>query len=388
MAISIATNMASIRASNDLSRVDIDSSSRRERLASGHAVNAGRDGGAELYVSEGMRAEIGGLTQGARNAEQALDLLRTAEGGMNEVSSILIRMREMAVQSSSDTLNDSNRESLDAEFGQLKEHIDRIVGLANYNEQSLLRGFGNEIDASFSTALTDAADTGVRRITLSAALSGNYTFIDNPGDNEITIGNGVTTQTVNLGSRTVDGNVATGTTQVVNFDLLGVKVTLAGEQVKDAAGAYVDGELDGKTLIISEGTGGSFQLGSDAVAADRMEYDIPDLSTNGGILDITHLSIGTRDAARGNLSKMDQAIHRLSTVRGEVGAVSNRLTHTLDFTANSIERINASESTVRDADYALETTHLARNEILRQSTAAVFGMSQTSTNIAMNLLQF
>ena len=119
-----------------------------------------------------------------------------------------------------------------------------------------------------------------------------------------------------------------------------------------------------------------------------MEYDIPNLSTNGGILDIAHLSIGTRDAARGNLSKMDQAIDRLSTVRGEVGAVSNRLTYTLDFTANSIERINASESTVRDADYALETTLLARNEILRQSTAAVFGMSQTSTNIAMNLLQF
>ena len=81
MAISIATNMASMRASNDLSRVDIDSNSRRERLASGRAVNAGRDGGAELSVSEGMRAEIGGLTQGARNTEQALDLLRTAEGG-------------------------------------------------------------------------------------------------------------------------------------------------------------------------------------------------------------------------------------------------------------------------------------------------------------------
>jgi flagellin len=167
MAISIATNMASIRASNDLSRVNIDSSSRRERVVMAAP---------SFTYPKGMRAEIGGLTQGARNAEQALDLLRTAEGGMNEVSSILIRMREMAVQSSSDTLNDSNRESLDAEFGQLKEHIDRIVGLANYNEQSLLRGFGNEIDASFSTALTDAADTGVRRITLSAALSGNYTF--------------------------------------------------------------------------------------------------------------------------------------------------------------------------------------------------------------------
>ena len=123
-----------------------------------------------------MRAEISGLTQGTRNAEHALDLLRTAEGGMNEISAILIRMREMAVQSSSATLNDNNRESLDAEFGQLKETIDRIVGLANYNEQALLRGFGNEVNATLSTAQTDAADTGVRRITLSAAKAGDYTL--------------------------------------------------------------------------------------------------------------------------------------------------------------------------------------------------------------------
>ena len=128
MAIGIASNIASLRASNDLSHFDLDSASRRDRLTSGLSVNSGRDSGARLSVSEGMRAEIGGLTQGTRNAEHALDLLRTAEGGMNEISSILIRMREMAVQSSSDTLNDSNRESLDAEFGQLKEHVDRIVG--------------------------------------------------------------------------------------------------------------------------------------------------------------------------------------------------------------------------------------------------------------------
>ena len=142
MAIGFVTNIASLRAANDLSQIDNDSSLRRGRLTSGLGVNSGREGGAQLSVSEGMRAEIGGLTQGTRNAENALDLLRTAEGGMNEISSILIRMREMAIQSSSATLNDNNRESLDAEFGQLKEHIDRIVGLANYNEQALLRGFG------------------------------------------------------------------------------------------------------------------------------------------------------------------------------------------------------------------------------------------------------
>ena len=178
-----------------------------------------------------MRAEISGLTQGTRSAEHALDLLRTAEGGMNEISAILIRMREMAVQSSSATLNDNNRESLDAEFGQLKETIDRIVGLA-------------------------------------------------------------------------------------------------------------------------------------------------------------HVSIGTQDATRASLAKLDLAINRLSTVRGEVGAVSNHLTHTVDFTANAIERVNASESTVRSTDFAWETSHLARNEILRQSTASDFSMSQVPTDIAMSLLQF
>jgi len=388
MAISIATNIASLRASNDLSHIDLDSTSRRQRIASGHAVNSAREGGAQLSISEGMRAEIGGLTQGTRNAENALDLLRTAEGGMNEISSILIRMREMTVQSSSDTLNNGNREALDAEFGQLKGQIDQIVGLANYNEQTLLRGFGNRVDANSSSALADAADTGVQRITLSATQSGTYTISDSPDDNEITIGNGVTTQTVNLGSRTVDGQVATGTTQVVNFDRLGVSVTLAGEQVEDAAGAYVDGELDGKTIIIEEGTGGSFQLGSDALPADRLEYDIPDLSTNAQVLDISNLSIGTRDGARSALLKMDQTINRLTGVRADVGALSNRLTHTLDFTTNSIERVNASESTIRDTDYAWETTHLAKNQILRQSTAAVFGMSKTSTTMALNLLRF
>ena len=348
MALGIASNIASTRAAHDLSQVASDSALRRNRLTSGLAINSGREGGAQLSTSEGMRAEISGLTQGTRNAEHALDLLRTAEGGMNEISAILIRMREMAVQSSSATLNDNNRESLDAEFGQLKETIDRIVVLANYNEQALLRGFGNEVNATLSTAQTDAADTGVRRITLSAAKAGDYTFIDSAGDNEITLGNGVTTQTINLGSRTVDGEIATGTTQIVNFDRLGAKIT----------------------------------------PADRLEYDIPDISTDGPIVDLAHVSIGTQDATRASLAKLELAINRLSTVRGEVGAVSNRLTHTVDFTANAIERVNASESTVRSTDFAWETSHLARNEILRQSTASVFSMSQVPTDIAMSLLQF
>ena len=386
MALSFNSNISAINTSNTLGQVERDSQDRRARLSSGMAINSSRESAARLSMSEGMRAELGGLTQGARNAENALDLLRTAEGGMNEISAMVIRMRELAVQSSSATLNDRNREAIEAEFNQLKGEIDRMVRVASYNDQTVLSGFGNAVNKDTSTALTDADATGVRYIKLTGAPEGTYTFIDNPDDNEITLGNGVITQTVNLGSRTVDGQVAEGTTQSVNFDSLGIEVILSGEGVQDAAGAYADGELSGKTIQVDD-IGGSFQLGSDAVPADRLDYEIADLQTDGPILNLTNVSLGTVDGARSALTRLEETIGRVSKVRGDVGAVINRLTRTLDYTTGSIERITASESTVRDVDYAWETAQLARNEIIRQASVATLSKTNISANLAVSLLQ-
>lgn len=386
MALSFNSNISAINTSNILGQVERDSQDRRARLSSGLAINSSRESAARLSMSEGMRAELGGLTQGARNAENALDLLRTAEGGMNEISAMVIRMRELAVQSSSATLNDRNREAIEAEFNQLKGEIDRMVRVASYNDQTVLSGFGNAVNKDTSTALTDADATGVRYIKLTGAPEGTYTFIDNPDDNEITLGNGVITQTVNLGSRTVDGQVAEGTTQSVNFDSLGIEVILSGEGAQDAAGAYTDGELSGKTIQVDD-IGGSFQLGSDAVPADRLDYEIADLQTDGPILNLTNVSLGTVDGARSALTRLEETIGRVSKVRGDVGAVINRLTRTLDYTTGSIERITASESTVRDVDYAWETAQLARNEIIRQASVATLSKTNISANLAVSLLQ-
>ena len=386
MALSFNSNISAINTSNILGQVERDSQDRRARLSSGMAINSSRESAARLSISEGMRAELGGLTQGARNAENALDLLRTAEGGMNEISAMVIRMRELAVQSSSATLNDRNREAIEAEFNQLKGEIDRMVRAASYNDQTVLSGFGNAVNKDTSTALTDADSTGVGYIKLTGAPEGTYTFIDSPDDNEITLGNGVITQTVNLGSRTVDRQVAEGTTQSVNFDSLGIEVILSGEGVQDAAGAYTDGELSGKTIQIDD-IGGSFQLGSDAVPADRLDYEIADLQTDGPILNLTNVSLGTVDGARSALTRLEETIGRVSKVRGDVGAVINRLTRTLDYTTGSIERITASESTVRDVDYAWETAQLARNEIIRQASVATLSKTNISANLAVSLLQ-
>ena len=387
MAIRINSNITSMRANTDFTQTERDSFKRRARLASGLAISSGRDGAARLSISEGMRAEIGGLTEGTRNAEHASDLLRTAEGAIGQVSSILIRMRELAVESSSSTLNDDNRESLDAEFNQLKEYIDRIAKLETYNNESLLSGFGNQVNASTSSALTDSVTTGTKSIKLSGAAAGTYTFIDDGADNALTLGNGVTTQTVNLGAMTVGDQVATGTTLVVNFDSLGLWVKLAGADVEGMAGSYTDGNLDGHTIVIEEGTGGSFQLGSDAVPADRLEYDIEDMVVSGAAISLSQVSIGTQDGARHSLAMIDQAIQNTTKERGTIGALLNRLQYTIDFTANSLERVNASESTVRDADFASESSHLARNQIISQASTAVMIQSRLPVEMIMGLLQ-
>ena len=147
MALRVNNNLKAINAQRMIKRNTGTMSRQLERLSSGMRVNRAADDAAGLSISESMRGEISGLNQNVRNAEHATNLLQVAEGSLQEVSGILIRMRELAVQSASSTMNDANRESMLAEFTQLRTEIDRIAEATTYNDQSLLVGFGNSASA-------------------------------------------------------------------------------------------------------------------------------------------------------------------------------------------------------------------------------------------------
>ena len=198
-----------------------------------------------LTASEGMRAELHSLIEGTRNTENSLNLLQSAEGGMSEIGAMLIRMRELAVQGSNGRLNEKNREVLDAEFAQLKENTNRIAKMATYNGHSLLSGFGNSVNSLSSNALENAA-TGVESIKLFAAAAGEYTFTDNPGDNTLTLANETTSQTISISTLLANGKIASGSSQIADFDRLGIQVTLNGAGVTGTADSYSDGALDCK----------------------------------------------------------------------------------------------------------------------------------------------
>jgi flagellin len=368
-----------------------------ERLSSGLRINRGADDPSGLQISEGFRAEIGGLVTGTRNAEHGTNLIQTAEGALNEVSAILLRMRELAVQSASSTVNNGNRQAINAEVVQLTTEIDRIANTATYNEQTLLRGFGNTVsnDLAASTAL-QSTTTGVVDVKVTGADAGNYIFIDtDPTDNQITLGNGVATQTIDIGPALdndgVGGVVATGSSIIANFDSLGVLITLSGARnatLSDpATDGYRDGELNGLSLTVDGGTGGSIQVGADNRAVDRIELTINDLSATGPTLSLGSVSMSTLESARSAISALDLAIETIALIRGDLGAQQNRLGHTIRNNNVAIENMSASESSIRDTDVAEEVTTFTKNQILVQASTSLLAQANAVPQNALSLLQ-
>lgn len=478
MPIRLGNNVTSLNARRYLSANSADFTKRVERLSSGLRINRGADDAAGLSVSEGMRAEIMGMRMGVRNAEQGISMIQLAEGSLNEVSNMLRRMRELAVQSSNSTINDGNREGLSAEFNQLAAEIDRIALSTTYNDQVLLTGFGNSV--SQNAAISSALDgfTGVREVGISGAVPGTYRFTDtNAEDNQITLqvtlADGTELkQSIDVGAtldRDGDKNlVATGTTFVANFDRLGVQVTLVGPkvdtgsttlktQVADAgpggniqiedqlitippeadletiantlnaalvqftppgsarldtrlnevqidtaghvfvdgdnimklvgANTYIDGRLEGKQIVVEEGTGGVLQVGPNNEASNRIAVNVGDMRASGSELNLTGLSVSNLESARGAISRVDAAILVVTRQRGELGSVQNRLQFTTANLENAIENLTAAESAIRDADVAEEISNFTRSQILTQAATAMVAQANSLPQTALQLLQ-
>ena len=388
MALRVNNNIAALNSKRQLSANNRMLGQKLERLASGLRINRAADDAAGLSVREGMRAEISGLKVNVSNAEQASNLLQVAEGSLNEVNAILVRMRELAVQSSSSTVTDQNRESIQAEFSQLTQEIDRIAQATVYNEQTLLTGFGNAVNDVSSSAVSTSNATGVTDVRISGAQTGTYTFVDaNASDGEVTLGNGTATQTIRLATQLDGSDVATGSKIVANFDRLGVQVTLAGASVEGATGAYSDGDLDGTTIQVDAATGGSFQVGPTDSAFNRIEVNVGDMTATGSKLNLGSAGVASISDARSAITTIDVAITEVAAERGNLGAFQNRLSFTIAYTENEIENIQASEASISDADVAAEVTQFTRAQILSQASTAMLAQANVIPQNALALLQ-
>ena len=353
-----------------------------EKLSSGYKINRAADDAAGLSISEKMRKQIKGLDQASTNAQDGISAVQTAEGALTEVHSMLQRMNELAVQAANGTNSEDDRQAIQDEIDQLLTEVDRVAETTKFNETYLLKGGEGTTsmtlvahDAGIKGALTDPDDAGV--VTLTVTLTAGEKF-----------------------------NIA-GT----EYEILADSATVVGEgqiKISDAydeiEAALVEANSIGGTGTITNGNDGTFKIepGTATVAKDLSfslhvgaDADMTNkITVNIGGMDTASLGIkglDVKDAtgikATYAIDAIADAVAKVSAQRSALGAVQNRLEHTIANLDNVVENTTAAESRIRDTDMAEEMVEYSKNNILAQAGQSMLAQANTSTQGVLSLLQ-
>jgi flagellin len=394
MGMIINTNVAALNAQRNLNVTGGHMAKALERLSSGLRINRAADDAAGLAISEKMRAQIRGMQQGLRNAQDGVSMIQTAEGALSETHAILQRMRELTVQASSTTLSTSDREAIAEELLTLKTEVDNIATRTRFNGLNLLTG---ALSVSTTSTIADIADAGgdtaTVAIDVSKAQSGVTYTLSNSGAN-VTLTNGTTNVAQTITAVDID---AADPTQVLDFSALGVKLTLtrsatAGDGIVLAAEIGTD--LNTKTIVTTGSGNASYRVGSEV--GDNITVTYSDLRAsalgNGGSNDLSDLitdnqAVSTTAKADTLLSAVDTAISQVSTQRAKLGAAQNQMESAINSLGVSVENLSASESRIRDADIAAVSSELVTRQIMQQAGVAVLAQANAAPQSVLSLLQ-
>ena len=405
----INTNTAASLAANALSKNDRLMNDAMERLSTGKRINNAGDDAAGLAITSRMTTHIDGLQQAARNSNDAIGMIQVADGALSEVTGILQRMREISVQASSATYTTSDISMINAEFTQLRDEISNIIDNTTWNGTALLDGNVNaaggtnlgidtlQITAAQVQALgtDDAAtfeltDTNGRTLTVTKAnidTAGATDFSDATLAQLATALN--TAIDANTGFAQMDATVS-GDTIVFTQDVSGAgQITSIGGKTDATSSVSIGGGVTRTTNSGSDTV--SFQIGTNVNQTLNVEFGTLKMSaTTGNDLganfqnDLTVTSNATANTAMGYI---DSAIDAVNTRRATLGAAISRLEHTVDNLENNAVNHSASRSRILDADYAAETTELARTQIIQQAGTAMLGQANEKNQAVLKLLQ-
>jgi flagellin len=405
----INTNTSASIAANSLKQNDRLMNDAMERLSTGKRINNAGDDAAGLAITSRMTTHIDGLEQAARNANDAIGMIQVADGALEEMTGILQRMREIAVQASSATYTTSDIGMIAKEFTQLRDEVSNIVSYTTWNGTALLDG---QVDSS-NVAATDKAvdDLVITQDTLRALSTANDSIILTDSDGTtITINNAAVAATAagSYADATL-ANLATAINTAIDanaaFD--GMLAAAGGNGItftQDTAGTGQIVKINKDTSGTDQGAIGavtrtthdgadtvSFQIGMNVNQTLSVDFGTLKMTAaTGGDLGVnftTGLTISTNADANTAMGYVDTAIDAVNTRRATLGAAISRLEHTVDNLENNAVNHSASRSRILDADYAAETTELARTQIIQQAGTAMLSQANQKAQAVLKLLQ-
>lgn len=388
----IQHNISAINANRQLGINNNSVSKNLEKLSSGYKINRAGDDAAGLAISEKMRSQIRGLDQASNNANDGISLVQTAEGALNETHSILQRMKELATQSSSGTYqNEVDRENIQKEVEALKAEVTRISTSTNFNKINLLDGsLGGHTVSNFTSANTDFSSVSAVGGKLGTDISGFKLGIGTDGklsadfDTSVT---GVTftpssTEPIEAGKTyTFKATFGDDTTiaDKEKYDGLEITVTIGQEYTTPSTAVE-------KTADISAASSGlKLQIGAAAKDDQQVTLNITDMSAEG--LGIDNVSVATQDDALAAIDTLESAINKVSGTRADLGALQNRLEHTVNNLGVTSENLTSAESRIRDVDMAKEMMEMTKNNVLTQAAQSMLAQANQQPQNVLKLLQ-
>jgi flagellin len=384
MGLSINQNIAAVNAYHNLSNTQNDLAKSLEKLSSGFRINRAADDAAGLAISEGLRSQIGGLKVAVRNAQDGTSVVQTAEGALNESTSILQRMRDLSVQASNTGgLSSDAKGNIQSEMGQLKQELTRIADTTQFNGTKLLDGkyngkfqvganVGESINVKVGTSM-GAAGLGVDGVDVTSTAAG------------VAVAQTTASAVGTAGVVTVAAT--TDFTKSEGFDglsALGSK-SLDLSTVKFAAGSTAAQ----RTTAVQTAADNAFGTGAVTVAGTATGLTITQATAPADAAALaTSALVGTQaSGADLAINKIDAAIKTVSTTRADLGAVQNRFDHTVKNLNVAVENLSASESRIRDTDMASEMVNFTRSQILSQAGTSMLAQANKIPQGVLSLLQ-
>ena len=405
----INTNTSASIAAKALTQNDRLMNDAMERLSTGKRINNAGDDAAGLAITSRMTTHIEGLEQAARNSNDAIGMIQVADGALAEVTGILQRMREITVQASSATYTTTDIGMINKEFTQLRDEITNIVEYTTWNGTALLDGNVNAAGGS-TLGIDTLQITAAQLQALGTDAAATFELTDTNGRTlTVTKANIATAGATNFANATL-AQLATALNTAIdaNTGFAQMDATVSGDTIvftQEVSGAGQITSIGGKTdATTSVSIGGSVtrttNAGSDTVSFQIGTNVNQTLSVEFGTLKMTaatgndlganfknDLAITSNATANTAMGYIDTAIDAVSTRRAALGAGISRLEHTVDNLENNAVNHAASRSRILDADYAAETTELARTQIIQQAGTAMLSQANQKAQSVLKLLQ-
>ncbi|USD64599.1 flagellin [Vibrio sp. SCSIO 43136] len=378
MAVTVSTNVSAMTAQRYLNKSTDELNTSMERLSSGHRINSAKDDAAGLQISNRLTAQSRGLDVAMRNANDGISIAQTAEGAMNEATNVLQRLRDLAIQSANGANSDADRRAINEEAVALQDEINRIAETTSFGGRRLLNGsFG---DAAFQIGANsgEAMVMALTSIRADEPRMGGTTFqAVNAKDKD---------WGVQAGSNQLTLDFTTKDGEVISLDIQ-AKV---GDDIEELA-TYINGQSDRINASVTED--GRLQvfmaephLEGDLTIGGSLATDLDLSNASAQYTTVQDVDLTTVGGSQNAISVVDSALKYIDSQRADLGAKQNRLSHSINNLANVQENVDASNSRIKDTDWAKETTAMTKSQILQQAGTSILAQAKQLPNSAMQLL--